>query len=153
MTRENQYYYLSSMVYFSFRHWKTKQNNNSKQNNNFNKKKKKKQQKKKNRLRSTKANILTLKTPRKPASENAVCLCLLLNILANFSNIFLPRGAVWSWSTMFAKMFFCVFFNHKQMTKQMPIVVTGSLRVKTKLTLGSATMVATLPGWKIEVNE
>ena len=32
---------------------------------------------------------LTLKTPRKPASENVICLCHLLNILANFSNLFL----------------------------------------------------------------
>ena len=31
---------------------------------------------------------LTLKTPRKPASETVVCLCHLLNILANFSNYF-----------------------------------------------------------------
>ena len=49
--------------------------------------------------------ILNLKMPRKPASENVVCLCCLLNILANFSNLFLhtnsvdpdqtaPRGAV-----------------------------------------------------------
>ena len=30
---------------------------------------------------------LTLKTPRKPASENVVCLCL-----ANFSNLFLHTG-------------------------------------------------------------
>ena len=49
---------------------------------------------------------LTLKTPRKPASENVVCLCRLLNILANFSTYFCihansvdpdqtaPRGAV-----------------------------------------------------------
>ena len=35
---------------------------------------------------------LTLKTPRKPASENAVCLCRLLNILANFPNLFLHTG-------------------------------------------------------------
>ena len=35
---------------------------------------------------------LTLKTPRKPASENDVCLCRLLNILANFSNQFLHTG-------------------------------------------------------------
>ena len=35
---------------------------------------------------------LTLKTPRKPASENVVCLCRLLNILANFSNLFLHTG-------------------------------------------------------------
>ena len=36
--------------------------------------------------------LLTLKTPRKPASENVVCLCHLLNILANFSNLFLHTG-------------------------------------------------------------
>ena len=36
--------------------------------------------------------VLTLKTPRKPASENVVCLCRLLNILANFSNLFLHAG-------------------------------------------------------------
>ena len=35
---------------------------------------------------------LTLKMPRKPASENVVCLCCLLNILANFSNLFLHTG-------------------------------------------------------------
>ena len=55
---------------------------------------------------------LTLNVPRKPASENVVCLCHLLNILANFSNLFLHRGkqcgpwfrgAVWSGSTLFAK--------------------------------------------------
>ena len=34
----------------------------------------------------------TLKTPRKSASENVVCLCRLLNILANFSNLFLRTG-------------------------------------------------------------
>ena len=33
--------------------------------------------------------VLTLKTPRKPASKNVVCLCRLLNTLANFSNLFL----------------------------------------------------------------
>ena len=38
------------------------------------------------------ANKLTLKTPRKPASENVVCLCRLLNILANFFNLFLYTG-------------------------------------------------------------
>ena len=32
--------------------------------------------------------LLTLNTPRKHASENVVCLCRLLNILANFSNLF-----------------------------------------------------------------
>ena len=36
--------------------------------------------------------VLTLKMPRKPASENVVCLCHLLNILANFSNLFLHTG-------------------------------------------------------------
>ena len=35
---------------------------------------------------------LTLKAPRKPASENVVCLCRLLNILVNFSNLFLYTG-------------------------------------------------------------
>ena len=30
--------------------------------------------------------------PRKPASENFVCLCWLMNILANFSNLFLHTG-------------------------------------------------------------
>ena len=38
---------------------------------------------------------LTLKAPRKPASENVVCLCRLLNILANFSNLFLHTGKQW----------------------------------------------------------
>ena len=36
--------------------------------------------------------ILTLKMSRKPASENVVCLCRLLNILANVSNVFLHTG-------------------------------------------------------------
>ena len=35
---------------------------------------------------------LTLKMSRKPISENVACLCLLLNILANFSNLFLHTG-------------------------------------------------------------
>ena len=38
------------------------------------------------------AFTLTLKTPRKPAPENVVCLCCLLNIRANFSNLFLHTG-------------------------------------------------------------
>ena len=37
-------------------------------------------------------SLLTLKAPRKTASENVVCLCLLLNILADFSNPFLHTG-------------------------------------------------------------
>ena len=36
--------------------------------------------------------VLTLKAPRKTASENVVCLCRLLNILADFSNQFLHTG-------------------------------------------------------------
>ena len=63
-------------------------------------------------------------------------LCL-LNILADFSNLFLhtnsvdpdqtaPSGAIWSASTLFAK----ITKNHKQMIKQTTIVVIGSLRVK-----------------------
>ena len=35
---------------------------------------------------------LTLKAPRKTASENGVCLCRLLNILADFSKLFLHTG-------------------------------------------------------------
>ena len=38
------------------------------------------------------SSLLTLKTPRKPASENVVCLCRLLNIFTNFSNLFLHTG-------------------------------------------------------------
>ena len=33
-----------------------------------------------------------LKAPRKTASENVVCLCRLLNILADFSNLFLHKA-------------------------------------------------------------
>ena len=41
--------------------------------------------------------VLTLKTPRKPTSENVVCLCRLLNILANFFKpIFVYRQTVWT---------------------------------------------------------
>ena len=36
--------------------------------------------------------FLTLKTPKKPASENVVCLCRMLNILENFSDLFLHTG-------------------------------------------------------------
>ena len=35
---------------------------------------------------------LTVKAPRKTASENVVCLCRLLTILADFSNLFLHTG-------------------------------------------------------------
>ena len=45
----------------------------------------------------TNKSFLTLKTPRKPASENVVCLGRLLNILANFSNPFYTyRQTVWT---------------------------------------------------------
>ena len=55
---------------------------------------------------------LTLKMLRKPASENVVCLCRLLNILANSSNLFLHTGkqcrlrSDCSGSTLFAEMTF-----------------------------------------------
>ena len=41
--------------------------------------------------------LLTLKAPRKSASENVVCLCCLLNILADFLNLFFAyRQKVWT---------------------------------------------------------
>ena len=36
--------------------------------------------------------MVILESQEKPASENVVCLCRLLNILANFSNLFLHSG-------------------------------------------------------------
>ena len=40
---------------------------------------------------------LTLKAPRQTASENVVCLCRLLNILANFLKLFFAyRQTVWT---------------------------------------------------------
>ena len=83
---------------------------------------------------------LTLKMPRKPASENVLCLCCLLNILVTFQTYFCiqansvdpdqtaPRKSVWSGSTLFAKM---TFNNHK-MAKQMTIVAIGRLRYRTR---------------------
>ena len=42
-------------------------------------------------------SLLTLKAPRKSASENVVCLCRLLHLLANFSNLhFAYRQTVWT---------------------------------------------------------
>ena len=82
--------------------------------------------------------LLTLKTPRKPASENVVCLCHLLNILANFSNLFLhtgkecrPRSDCSQRSSLIWVHTVCKndFQNHKQMIKQTTTVVIGSLRV------------------------
>ena len=85
---------------------------------------------------------LTFKRPRKPASENVVCLCRLLNILANFPNLFLHTGkqcgpwsdcslggAVWSGSTLFAKM---TFKSTSRWQSRRQIVVTGALRAKGK---------------------
>ena len=75
--------------------------------------------------------------PRKPASENVVCLCRLLNIHANFSNLFLhtansvdpgqtaPRGQ----SELGPHCLQNDTSNHKQMTKHTAIIVIGSLRV------------------------
>ena len=41
--------------------------------------------------------LLTLKMPRKPASENVICLYHLLHLLANFSNLlFAYRQTVWT---------------------------------------------------------
>ena len=38
------------------------------------------------------SRLLTLKTPRKSASENVVCLCRLLNIPANFQTYFCTQA-------------------------------------------------------------
>ena len=71
-----------------------------------------------------------VKTPRKPAAENVVCICRLLNILANFSNLFFayrqsvdpdqtaPKGTVWSGSTLFAEMTF-KFISRWQSRRQL----------------------------------
>ena len=66
---------------------------------------------------------------RKPASENVVCLCHLLNILAKFSNLFLHTGKHTDPDQVHTVRK-NNFQNHKQMTKQMTVVVIGSLRVK-----------------------
>ena len=48
-------------------------------------------------LRGLSVCRLILKAPRKTASENVVCLCRLLNILANFSKLFFAyRQTVWT---------------------------------------------------------
>ena len=36
--------------------------------------------------------FLALEMPGRPTSENVICLCCLLNILANISNLFLHTG-------------------------------------------------------------
>ena len=74
---------------------------------------------------------LTLKAPRKTASGN-VCLCRLLNILADFSNLFcIQANSVDPDQT--APKGKNDFENHKLMTKQTTILVTGALRVKFQL--------------------
>ena len=45
-----------------------------------------------NRISCKNGPLLTLKATRKTVSENVFCLCRLLNILANFSNLFLHTG-------------------------------------------------------------
>ena len=75
--------------------------------------------------------------PRKTASENVVCLCRLLNILTDFSNLFLHTGKQCgprSDSSLIWVHTVCKndFKNDKEMTKQMTVVVTGALRVKKK---------------------
>ena len=89
-------------------------------------------------LNQTNKQSLTFKMPRKPTSENAICLCCLLNSLANFSNLFLHTSkqcGPWSdyfWeSSLIWVHTVCKndFENHKQMTKQTTVVVIGSLRL------------------------
>ena len=85
------------------------------------------------------SQYLTLETPRKPVSENVVCLGRLLNILANFSNLILhtskqcgSRSDCSKRSSLIWVNTVCKndFKNDKQMTKQTTIFVIGSLRVK-----------------------
>ena len=71
----------------------------------------------------------------KPASENVICLCCLLNILANFSNLFLQTGKQcepWSdcsWrSSLLWVHTVCKKWNHKQMTKQTMVVIGSYCR-------------------------
>ena len=65
---------------------------------------------------------LTLKAPRKTASENVVCLCRLLNILANFIKpIFAYKQTVWTQIRL---------LKPQADNKADELVVTGALRVK-----------------------
>ena len=84
--------------------------------------------------------------PRKPASENVLCLCRLLNILANISNLFFfffffffaYRQTAWALEEQSdLGPLFCKndFKNHKQVTKQTAIDVSGSLRIKNSTTI------------------
>ena len=69
--------------------------------------------------------------PKKPPSENVVCLCRLLNILANFSKLFLHKGKQCGpWSECSSDL--CTHWLQKwllKITKQTTVVVIGSLRV------------------------
>ena len=47
-------------------------------------------------------SILWVKVPRKPASENVVCLCRMLHLLANFSNILFAYRQTVCRSALFA---------------------------------------------------
>ena len=50
-----------------------------------------------NKQRTSLKSKLTVKAPRKTASENVVCLCRLLHLLANFSNLnFAYKQTVWT---------------------------------------------------------
>ena len=82
---------------------------------------------------------LILKMPRKLASENVVCLCRLLHLLANFSNIlFAYRQTVWTQIRLLLEEQsdlgpHCLqqwLFSNRQKTKHTAIVVIGALRVK-----------------------
>ena len=75
---------------------------------------------------------VTLKTPRKPAFGNVVCLCRLLNILANISNqanSVDPNQTVPSliWVHTVCKK---TFKNQEQMRKQTTIVVVAAQGLK-----------------------
>ena len=79
--------------------------------------------------------VLSITAPRKTASENVAVYVVCWIFLHTFQSYFsilansvdpdqtAPREAVWSGSTLFAKMIF------KQMTKQTTIVVIGTLRI------------------------
>ena len=82
---------------------------------------------------------LTLKAPRKTASENVVCLCRLLNILANFIKpIFAYKQTVWTQIRLLLKEQsdlspHCLqkwLLKPQADNKADELVVTGALRVK-----------------------
>ena len=85
--------------------------------------------------------ILTLKMPRNPASENVVCLCRLLNILANFSNLFLHSGkqcgpwsdCSWTGSTLFAKKTFKIISRWQSRRQLLWLAVLGLKFCRLKL--------------------